>query len=99
MVDHAKKLIELTADEKIQVCDWGVCNVGGYGAMPSCSNGPAVIVAPNRESCLNQFPKNASCTATVQDQVDCVLAVAKNPCQSTLFGSACSKLLACALPG
>ena len=99
MVDHAKKLIELTAEEKLQLCDWGVCHFGGYGAASSCTNGPAVIVAANRQNCVSQFPKNASCTATVQDQMDCVAATAKNPCQSTLFSSACSEVLACALPG
>jgi hypothetical protein len=99
MVDHAKKLIELTVDEKSALCDWGVCNFGGYGAMASCTNGAAVIVAPNRQACVGQFPKNANCTATVQDQVDCVTATAKNPCQTTLFSSACSKVLACALLG
>jgi hypothetical protein len=98
MVDHAKKLIELTADEKLRLCDWGVCNFGGYGAAASCTNGPAVTVAPNRQTCVSQFPTNASCTATVQDQMDCVIATAKNPCQTTLFSSVCSKVLACALP-
>ena len=88
-----KKLVELNAGQQSELCDWGVCQLGGYGATPLCTTGVSLTVSPTRGRCLDQSPRNPACAATVADYTRCMAAVRANPCAETFFlGTECAAL-------
>ena len=82
-------LVSLSNEQRKEVCEFTVCQVGGYGVKLSCSGGVAVTVASSQQQCVAQLPSNPACDATVGDLVGCTEAIRANPCASTLFSSAC----------
>jgi hypothetical protein len=86
-----KRIVELSGGQRSEVCDWGVCQLGGYGARPICPNGISITVSPDRRHCLASTPSNPACQATVADWTRCMEAVRASPCVETfLLGSECS---------
>ena len=92
-LDPGQTLVSLSDAHRRQICDYGACQVGGYGARPSCSGEEPVTVARSQSACLASSPTNPACTATVQDFIDCTQAIGASPCVSTLFfDPACTAL-------
>ena len=92
-LDPGQTLVSLSDAHRRQICDYGACQVGGYGARPSCSGGQPVTVAANQNACLASSPTNPACTATVQDLINCTQVIGVSPCASTLFlDPACAAL-------
>jgi hypothetical protein len=81
------QLLSLSPDQRAQLCDLAACQNGGYGAQRTCQSGPSVTFAGSRGQCLNQFPMNPSCHATVKDLMGCMEAIRASPCTSTFLGS------------
>jgi hypothetical protein len=93
-----RTLNELNDIEKGKLCDWQASQIGGYGASPTCTDGPAVTVSGSQSACIRAIPSTASCDATVQDLIDCTYRLATEPCQTVLFTSAeCDSLVSCAI--
>ena len=90
-LDPGQTIVSLSQGQRRELCDYSACQVGGYGARLSCSDGPSVTVSASQGACLSTTPTNPDCPATVQEFVSCMDAIRANPCVSTLFGDpACS---------
>jgi len=93
-VDETKKLSELNATEKAQLCDWEAGILGGYNHKTTCSGGSSTTNAASQSACVSKMP--ATCEATVQEIEDCSKIDAKDPCAfAILTAPECKPLLAC----
>jgi hypothetical protein len=92
-----RRLIDLTATEKGQMCDWITATHGGYGHTPVCGSGTPILSYPDRASCVADSPSSTStpsCAATVSQMEACVNQV--EPCLEAAGAAAvCAPLLAC----
>jgi hypothetical protein len=94
-VDSTKQIKDLSADERMSECEWGVAEQGGAGKMTNCGNGLTVTVKPVAD-CVTQMGVYAmhGCTATVAQLEACTTALGANACD--LSNSACAPIFACA---
>src|SRR5262245_34116284 len=84
-VDRSAVLSTLSAQDKGNVCDYGACQLGGYGAKVYCTDGTGIVtLTTGRQQCINNTTSNPTCTATVDDLLRCTEALRQSPCTSTL---------------
>lgn len=70
-VDGTTQISAVSATDKMNLCNWYVGMVGGYGAASTCSM--ALITAPPTEAdCVSKFP---SCAVPVSTFEACVRVV------------------------
>ena len=94
-VDSTKQIKDLSADERMQECEFGVATQGGAGKTTQCGNGVSVTVK-SVSDCVAQMGVYAmhGCTATIAQLDACNAAIGADPCN--FGGSACQPILACA---
>jgi hypothetical protein len=73
-VDPETNLLDLTPDEKAELCDWGVEMLGGYGARNTCSNGSTIQNYADQAQCVAMGYMFACKTVTVGDVERCTMA-------------------------
>lgn len=93
-VDSSKQIKDLSADEIMAECEWGVATQGGAGHTTMCGEGAEVTTSTVAECVAEVNAYKANCTATVAQLEACTEAIADNPCE--LGGSACTAIFACA---
>jgi hypothetical protein len=97
LIDKEKPLIELSGKEQTGLCNWIVSQFGGYGAQPSCDDGPAIQLAGSQAECVANLPTASTCTATVGDEFECIYLLKEDPCFETLqVSEECAAIRACA---
>jgi hypothetical protein len=84
-LDPGQTIVSLSEAHRRLLCDYGSCQLGGYGARKFCSGGEPITVARSQSACLASTPTNPACTATVQDLLGCAEVLNASPCSSTLF--------------
>jgi hypothetical protein len=84
-LDPGQTLVSLSEAHRRLLCDYGTCQLGGYGARKFCSGDQPITVARSQGACLASTPTNPACTATVQDLIGCAQVLNASPCSSTLF--------------
>jgi hypothetical protein len=85
-VEGSKQISATTMAEKINLCDWFVGMVGGYGATPTCQQG--FIEAPSDQAeCVSTFP---TCAVTVGAFEACIETIvsAQTTCTSQSLAAA-----------
>ena len=102
-VDQSKRLIDLTATEKGQLCDWMVGRAGSYGNPGTCVRSEPSASYPflafdDQADCVEDSPDATftDCQATVADLEACVsrLPPCATPTDLT-HAPACTLLSAC----
>ncbi|HUS31579.1 MAG TPA: hypothetical protein VMZ53_23900 [Kofleriaceae bacterium] len=93
-VSTSKQLKDLSADERMQECEWGVSYQGGAGHVTMCSDNVTVTVdtVPECVDAMDQYAASG-CTATVAELEACTRAIAADPC--SFGGDACGPVFAC----
>ncbi len=92
-VDAGKKLIELTASERQQVCAYMVEAEGGVHSK-MCGDGLTITVKSAAECTTSVAAFSTTCTATVDNAETCAEAAGDDLC-NLLSSPACSFLLQC----
>ena len=94
-VAQTKQVKDLTADERMQECEWGVAFQGGAGKRTECGDGVSVTV-DTVASCVDDMATYAAngCTAPISQLETCTKAVAADPC--SFGGAACQPIIDCA---
>ena len=93
-VDGSKKLIELSADERTQLCEFMVDAEGGAGNSKMCGDGITVTVK-SAADCVAGFGQfKATCAATGDNAESCANAVGDDVC-NLISSSSCSFLIQC----
>lgn len=94
-VDRGKKLSQLSADERDQLCAFRV-DVEQAPRTVTCGSMPSVTLE-GKASCLAGLDGvTLQCQATVGDAEACYLAIADDPC--TFGVGTCTALFTCVLP-
>jgi len=93
-VDSSKKLTELNATERQQLCEYMVEVEGGANTSKMCGDGVTITVksATDCTSTFSQF--EASCTATVANAEACADAAGEDLC-NLVGSSSCAFLFQC----
>jgi hypothetical protein len=93
-VTTSKQLKDLTPDERMQECEWGVSYQGGAGHQTMCPDDVTITVSTVAEcvSDLGTYAMNG-CTATIEQLETCTRAIAADPC--ALGGDSCGPVFAC----
>lgn len=89
-VDSAKQIKDLTPDEIMSECEWGVEAQGGPGHMTTCGDNGTVTVDTVAECADEVNGYKAGCTATVAQLEACLSG---DPC--SFGGPACTPIFAC----
>ena len=93
-VDMSKKLTELSASERTQLCEYMVEAEGGVGASKMCGDGITVTVKSAADCTTGLSAFSTSCTATVDNAESCAEAAGDDLC-ALISSSSCSFLLQC----
>jgi hypothetical protein len=92
-VTGAKKLFQLTASERDQLCQYSVDVEHGPRSV-TCETSTVEIL--DKPGCVANFGGiDAGCTATVDDAENCSEAVGRDPCNPDI--NACGALVTCIL--
>ena len=93
-VSSSKQLKDLSDDERMQECEWGIAYEGGAGHQTMCGNDLTVTVH-SVDECVGDLSDYAAagCTATVEQLEACTRAFAADPC--SFGGDACGPILEC----
>jgi hypothetical protein len=91
-VPGSKQLKDLSADEVMAECTWGVATLGGAGHTTMCTGRTAVT--PTVAECVTELNGyKAGCAATVAQLEACTEVLAADPCSF----SPCAALASCHL--
>jgi hypothetical protein len=95
-VDASRKLTSLNANEREEVCAWGVAELGGDGKQYTC-NGDTITIHSVDDCVSGMNHIGAECAATVGELEACTKgqASAFKSCSSDL-PSECNAVAACA---
>jgi hypothetical protein len=101
-LQSSKRLIDLTAAENAQLCDWAVGKVGSYGNPGTCDRTATGVMAvaliyDDQAACVADAPDpTSSCTGTVAQMEACVNSLpACATLENLLAAPACAAVLAC----
>ena len=94
-VATSTQIKDLSADQKMQECEWGVAFQGGAGHQTMCADNVTVTVNTVAE-CVDDLTTYAShgCAVTISQLEACTKAVANDPC--SFGGDACGPIIQCA---
>jgi hypothetical protein len=90
-VSGSKKLVALSADEELDLCDYLVGVIDAPRTV-ACSDGSTVELTMDDACSFEGVPE--SCEATVSDAERCAKALGRNPCTPDF--AACAALFQCA---
>jgi len=93
-VDGSKRLLDLSATEQGDVCDYTSDVQGGYGSSKVCGDGITLSVKQRGDCIANLEATVAGCAATVADLEACSEAVGEDLCKF-LSEPKCAFLLQC----
>jgi len=93
-LEGTKKVVDLSASEQGDLCDYTSEVEGGYGASKMCGDGITITVKPRAECVANLEAVVAGCTATVADVEACAEAVGEDLCK-LLSEPKCGFLVQC----
>lgn len=93
-VTTSKQLKDLSADERMQECEWGVSYQGGAGHQTMCADNVTITVNTVAE-CVADLTDyaNANCMATIAELELCTRSIAADPCN--FGGDDCGPVFAC----
>jgi hypothetical protein len=93
-VAQTKQIKDLSGDERMQECEWGVAFQGGAGKSTACGDGVTVTVN-SVSDCVQDMATYATngCTATILQLEACTKAVAADPC--SFGGATCQPIIDC----
>ncbi|HYP99283.1 MAG TPA: hypothetical protein VER96_11495 [Polyangiaceae bacterium] len=92
-IDSGKAILDLTDDERAELCDWNALMLGGYGQTIDCRaiGGTTHITFADRAQCLAVGFAHTCRSVTVSDYVQCIVAQA--PTHSCTYPSdACAAM-------
>ena len=69
-VDQAKRIDQLTLDEKKTLCDFKASFFGGYGMDMQCGIGLLVLADTSQDSCLAAWPSSCGVVVAQLEQCD-----------------------------
>lgn len=92
-VATGKKLVDLSASERGQLCAYSVDVEGGPRTV-DCGNHVTITIEDDAACVSDLGALGAQCQATVGDAEGCFEAIGSNPC--SLGASACAAVLSCA---
>ena len=93
-VDSSKKLVELDATQRQQLCEYMVEAEGGAAASKMCGDGITVTVKSATDCVTGLSGLSASCSATVDSAETCAEAAGDDLC-NLIKSSSCAFLLQC----
>lgn len=92
-VSSSKQIKDLTDDERMQECEWGVSFQGGAGHQTTCMDGTVTVgTVAECVGDLGDYAENG-CTATIAELETCTKAIAAAPCDRG--GDSCGPVFAC----
>ncbi len=76
-LEGSKKLVDLSATESGQLCDWAVGKIGSYGTPSRCTDPLTIFVYADQAACIADGvdATDTDCTATVAQMEACVNAL------------------------
>ena len=96
-VDPDKRVGVLTAAELEALCDHAAIQLGGYGAVHSCTDGTSVRAKVTRAACVSSYMRGPTCVATVGQVETCIRLVNADRCSLLpLEDPACRAMATCA---
>src|ERR1043165_3229994 len=93
-VATSTQIKDLSTDQQMQECEWGVSYQGGEGHQTMCPDNVTITVDSVAE-CVSDLAsyKSSGCTATIGQLEACTKAIAAAPC--SFGGDACAPVFAC----
>ena len=88
----------LSQSEKATLCDWATDKEGGYGKVTACDGGLTLHNKSSQADCVASFNVGGTCSVTVGQLEDCILAISTaDPCSlPSLSEPKCTPFLQCA---